>query len=226
MSHPYWKSIDDPENQGTRPVNEDWALPVALYTGEPGQGIAEVVSPTNPMPITVVTWGGGAIQPARRIVSAGFNAAAAGDYAAADVVSNSVTDTLGVPLKFAGVVDVAGQVAILDKIVARCSEDSILARFALDFYTRLPLAAEVEMDDNIAADPAKTVAGYGIHICRVPMAAFADFGTAMSESTTPNLREMIKTYGSVDLYAVVIILDAEVNETAAMRVDIDTYWLN
>ncbi len=174
----------------------------------------------------MVTWAGGAIQPARRIVSAGFNAAAAGDYAAADVISNSVTDTLGVPLKFPAVVDVAGQVAILDKIVARCSEDSILARFALDFYTRLPLPAEVEMDDNIALDAAKTVAGYGIYICRVPMAAFADMGTAMSHSTTPNLREMLKTVGSVDLYAVVILLDSEANETAGMRVDIDLYLLN
>jgi hypothetical protein len=83
------------------------------------------------------------------------------------------------------------------------------------------------MDDNIAMDAAKTVAGYGKFITRTPLAAFADMGTAMSHSRTTNLREMLRTASnSVDLYAVVIVLDADANETAAMRIDIETFWLN
>lgn len=230
MSEPHWKDKDPPAtpeaHPGGKPVNQDWALPVGIYVGEPGSGTAEVVSDGRPLPVDVKSWPQQlAITPARRRVSAGFIAAAAGAYAAADVVSNSVTDTLGVPLKFAGVVDAAGQVAILDAIVAKCSEDSVLWRLAIDFYDQAPLPAEVEMDDNIALDAAKTVAGYGKFVKRVPLVAMADMGTAMAFSNTPNLREMLRTV-TTDLWGVVVTLDAEVNQTAGMRIDFDLYFLN
>ncbi len=165
--------------------------------------------------------------PARRIVSVSFLAAAAGDYAAGDVISNSVTDTLGLPLYLADIVDTAGQAGILDKIVIKCSEDSLLCRFRFHFYADMPLPAEVEMDDNIAFDWAKTTAGANKYIGpSQATVAMADGGTAMSYSSTINLRDEIKTTVATGVWAVMEILDIEANEAAGMRFDIDFYFLN
>ncbi len=170
-------------------------------------------------PITLV--------PARRMVSVGFVAAAAGDYAAADVISNNVTDTFGVALPVGTVVSTAGEVAILDAIVARCSEDSVLFRLRLHFYNTNPLPADVEMDDNIAADWAKTATGRNAYLGSVTLPAMADMGTAMAMAQADNLRKLLGTKtASSGLWFVVETLDAEANETALMRLDFDLYFLN
>jgi len=218
MSLIFWRTADGLKEAQ---VTEDNPFPVSLVLGDPNGGALEYLGDAA-MPVTFT----GGMAPARRVISTSFNAAAAGDYAAADVVSQNVTDTLGVALPLAGCVDAVGQVAILDKVVARCSEDSILARLRLHFYHQNPLASEVEMDDNIGADWAKTAGGYNKYIGPVTLAAFADLGTAMSMSTTGNLREMLKTTTTTGFWIVVEILDAEANETAGMRLDFDLYFLN
>ncbi len=175
-----------------------------------------------------------AIQPARRSKFSRIQAAAAGDYSAADVVSNSVTDTLGLPNRIPGVTDLAGQVAILDAVSGTCSEDSILARFRLHWYNYPPLPADVEMDDNIAADWAKISAGREGYLGYTDIPAFADRGTAMSHSQATGLRQELLTKvlpstppgGSGDLWYVLEILDAEANETANMLIDFTLSFLN
>ncbi len=102
----------------------------------------------------------------------------------------------------------------------------MLWRLALDFYATVPLPGEVEMDDNIAMDAAKTVAGANKFIDRVPLAAMADMGTAMAASVTANLRWQLKTGAMTSLWVNVITLDADANETAGMKIDIDLYFLN
>ncbi len=218
----WWRGNWGQSGLDEKEVSEDWPFPVALYVGESDN--AELVGTNSPLPVQVS--GQVLMTPARRVVSTFFIAAAAGDYAAGDIMSNSVTDNQAIALRIDGVVDVAGQVAILDKVVARCSEDSVLNRLRLHFYRENPLPAEVEMDDNIAADFAKTALGFNKYIGPVPLVAFADGGTAMAFSSTPNLREQLKTAGSTSLWIVVETLDAEVNETAGMNINFDFYFLN
>ncbi len=216
----YWRRADGIKEAET---SEENPFPVSIVLGDPLGGATEYLGDAS-LPVTVT----GGLAPARRVASASFFAAAAGDYSAGDVISTNVTDTLGVALQLVGVVDAVGQVAILDKVVAKCSEDSILARLRLHFYRDNPLPTEVEMDDNIAGDWAKTVNGLNKYIGPVTLAAFLDMGTAMSMSTTGNLREMLKTTSatSTQLWVVVEILDAEANETAGMKIDLDFYFLN
>ncbi len=225
----YWRESTKVKEYET---SQAWPFPVALFgpadpltydPSNPGDG--SPINSGNPIPVAVI--GEAVNQAARRIVTSGFTAAAAGDYAAGDIMSDSVTDTAGQPMFFAGVVSAAGQVAILDKVVAKCSEDAVLARLTLHFYWEQPTAAEVEMDDNVAADFAKTAAGRNKYVGSVPLAALADMGTAMAMSTTGSLREMLKTSpASTGLWCVVQINDAEANETANMTLSFDTYWLN
>ncbi len=232
MALMYWRESTKVKERET---SQTWPFPVALYTLPEGASemTQEELNNADPAPLgtgnpLTVTNAGGFVTniPATRVRSIGFNAAAAGDYAALDVVSNSVTDTQGVALQVADVVSAAGQVAILDKVSARCSEDSMLWRLALDFYAAVPTSAEVEMDDNVAMDAAKTVAGANKFIDRVPLAAMADMGTAMAASVTANLRWQLKTGAMTSLWINVITLDADASETAGMKIDIDLYFLN
>ncbi len=224
----YWR---ESTNIKERETSQTWPFPVSLYSpadpdAPPDQGgTGNPIGPDNPWPVTVL--GATVNAPARRVVSNWFAATAAGDYTAGDVVSNSATADTGVTLQFPAVVDIAGQTAILDKIVIKCNEDSILSRFALDFYAASPLPAEVEMDDNAAFDAAKTVAGYNKYVGRVVTSAMADMGTAMSMCSTGNLREFLRTGAALkDLWVNFIFLDAEANETAGMLVNVDLYYLN
>ncbi len=166
------------------------------------------------------------VQPARRSKFVRIRAAAAGDYSAADVVSNNVTDTLGLPNRVIGVVDTAGQPCILDSVSLTCDEDSILARFRMHWYNYAPLPADVEMDDNIAADWAKISAGREGYLGYTDLPAMADRGTAMSHSQAVSLRQELLTKADRDLWFVLEVLDAEANETAGMLLDFTMSFLN
>lgn len=216
----YWRKADGIKERET---TEEWPFPVSIVLGDPeGGNLGYLGDDSMPVAVTNIP----TMAPARRVLAVAFNAAAAGDYAAADVMSPNVTDTLGVAQVIGPVVDVAGQAAILDKVVVRCSEDSVLNRLRLHFYRELPLPGEVEMDDNIAADWAKTAGGLNKYIGAIPLTAFADMGTAMAMSTTGNLRELLRTGTTTNLWMVVETLDAETNETAGMLLAFELYFLN
>ena len=216
----YWRKADGIKERET---TEEWPFPVSIILGDPeGGNLGYLGDDSMPVAVTNVP----TVAPAVRVLQAAFNAAAAGDYAAGDVMSTNVTDTFGVALPLGPVVNAAGGVAILDKVVVRCSEDSVLNRLRLHFYRENPLPGEVEMDDNIAADWAKTANGLNKYVGPIVLTAFADMGTAMAMSTTGNLREMLRTGTTPNLWFVVETLDAETNETAGMLLTFEFYFLN
>lgn len=166
-------------------------------------------------------------RPAARSVSVTLTAAAAGDYAANDVVSNSATGDAGVAGQIAAAVTNNGEVAILDSVSAVCSEDSVVFRLRLHFYNYNPAAADVEMDDNAAFDFAKNATGAAGYLGYVDLPAFADRGTSASHSQADNLRKLLKCGASTTtLYYVVQTLDAEANETTSMTIRFDFSFLN
>lgn len=149
--------------------------------------------------------------------------AAAGNYAALDVMSASATDGAGAATEVA--IGGQGEIRRIVQVDARCSEDSVTFRGRLHFYNDAPLATEVEMDDNAAFDGAKTAAGEAKYLTSLTMEAFRDEGTAMAVSNTSQL---VKYIACADddhrVYAVLQTLDAETNETASMTIDIRLYF--
>ncbi len=165
------------------------------------------------------------MQPIRPI-SVTLVAAAAGDYLAADIISNSVTDTLGVALRLPNFAVAANGVGTIVGLRAKCSEDAVLVTLRLHFYNLQPLAAEVEMEDNVAMDLAKTGAGRNKWVGSMLMNPFVDRGTAMATSDNPDLFEPFQTLGSQtngDLFMVAVLETAEANETAGMTIDFTFY---
>lgn len=164
--------------------------------------------------------------PPAYMVSATLTCAAAGNYAANDVISQSATSDAGVALTLSNVVNRAGKTAILDSISAVCSEDSVVWRLRLHFYDYSPAAADVEMDDNVAFDFAKTATGAAGYLGYIDLPAMADRGTAMAHAQLDSIRRQFKCKaGSKHLYMLPETLDAETNETASMTIRFDTYWL-
>lgn len=160
--------------------------------------------------------------PARRMVSATLTTVAGGNYDAGDVIGNDADNTEGDPVTFDAVVSEVGETAILDGVVAICSEDGLLCRLRLHFFNAVPAAAEVEMDDN-AAFAITTSTKY---LGSVTLPAFADRG-AVSVAELDNIRKLLKCAAADDaLYVVVETLDAETNETAAMTIRFDLHFLN
>ena len=78
MSLIFWRTADGLKEAQ---VTEDNPFPVSLVLGDPNGGALEYLGDAA-MPVTFT----GGMAPARRVVSTSFNAAAAGDYAAGDVV--------------------------------------------------------------------------------------------------------------------------------------------
>lgn len=158
-----------------------------------------------------------------RFASVSITCAAAGDYAANDVLSNSATGDAGV----ANVLELArlGDIAKILQITAKCNEDSVLFRTALDFYDTNPAAADVEMDDNATVDFAKTSTGAAAWMGRIVLPAFADKGTSLAAADGDLLDKLIRA--KVDnhkVYFVASTLDAEANETAGMILTFEFYF--
>ena len=161
--------------------------------------------------------------PIRRLGYVSVAVAAAGDYAALDVMSNSATDTAGLPLKLPDIARVNGGPVTIRRIVAKCSEDAVLTRLRLHWFNVEPLPAEVEMDDNIAFD-IKTAAGRIKNLGSTLLSAFVDRGAAASVSTTEQLEVTLHANpASRDLWFVITTEDAEANETAGMSLEFEVY---
>lgn len=164
--------------------------------------------------------------PTRFVGSVSLTAAAAGDYAAGDVMSNSVTDTLGVPMYIPGIARTKGGVVNIQAIRAVCSEDAVLVTMRLHFFTLAPLPGEVEMDDNIAYT-VKTAAGGAKFVGSLLLSPFVDRGTAVSTSDTvySPIEPLHCDPNETGLFFVVVLETAEANETAGMDIRFDFYAL-
>lgn len=152
-----------------------------------------------------------------RLGTVGNTVAAAGDYAALDVLSNDANNGLGQPWYVGGLSRVRGRPFWLVGVRARCSEDSVAFRLRIHAFRRRPHPS-TEMDDNAAFALNDADRGNGNYIgpiCDLP--AFSDRGD-FSESKNPDIRELITPDPNHDgFWFIVQTLDAEAAETAGMH---------
>ncbi len=148
--------------------------------------------------------------PFRNVVT--VTLAAAGDYAANDVLSNDADAGEGDPIEFANFVPVAGMVGTIFAGTFAASVE-ILPRIRLHFFNSTPNAS-TEMDDNAAfaivdADQANYL-------------GFMDFETAADVGGISFGRSqgvLIPFYcAGTTLYAIAQTLDAFTNESAGMTI--------
>ena len=235
MSLLFWRKTRDlrdgeVEHTSAIEVNENNALPVSIYYFPDSSEEAEGVDNNHPLPIRVSDAGALADilqNPVRFATRAQVVCAAAGDYAAGDVMSNSVTDGAGVATYIGNLAREPGGVAVVQTIKAFCSEDAVLASLKLYFFRDMPAAADTEMDDNIAFDAAKTAKGRNNLLGDgILLNALADLGTAVSASSTTSILDPIRcATGSTGAWMVVTTSVAEANETANMTLDFEFYTL-
>lgn len=143
--------------------------------------------------------------------------AAAGDYAANDVLSQSATSDAGLNWVFTNAARVAGGSGWITKVRAACSVDAVTARLRIWLFDAA-LDSATEKDDNAAftiaaADQAKCL-GY------IDLLPLADAGAiSFAQNTTERFR-FVCASGSRNLLAIVQTLDALTNESASMTLDI------
>lgn len=142
--------------------------------------------------------------------------AAAGDYAANDVLSQSATNDAGVHWVFANAARVAGGSGWITKVRATCSVDALTPRLRIWLFDADP--ATSEKDDNAAFN--LTAADRAKWIGCVDLPALSDAGAiSVTQNTTERFR-FVCASGSRDLLAIVQTLDAITNESASMTLDI------
>ena len=141
--------------------------------------------------------------------------AAAGNYDANDVVSNSATEASATPWVFDGMSPGVGKAGCIFAASIVCSEDDVSgSRFRLFLLNEQP-AADTVLADNAAlsfgaADLDKVV-------CYIDFPAMIDIGAfSMAQAVGVNYGY----YTTDKLYGVLQILDAETSETAGMTVTI------
>lgn len=163
-------------------------------------------------------------QPLRFAGSTTIIAAAAGDYAAGNVISNSSTDTTGVPNRANAMSRTTGGCAILQGIRAVCGATSglVVAPIRLYWFAYPPTPTEVEMDDR-AAFAINTLPGGNKYVGSTLLNGFVDRG-AVSVSDTVGIQEALRTAPQDDgLYFVATFEGAEANESAGMPIRFDFY---
>lgn len=141
--------------------------------------------------------------------------AAAANYDANDVVSNSATEASATPWVFDGMSPGVGKAGCIFAASIACSEDDVSgSRFRLFLLNEQP-AADTVLADNAAlsfgaADLDKVV-------CYIDFPAMIDIGAfSMAQAVGVNYGY----YTTDKLYGVLQILDAETSETASMTVAI------
>lgn len=143
--------------------------------------------------------------------------AAAGNYTANDVLSESASAGIGTAWYVGGLARAPGRSFWLTRVQGRCSEDSVVFRLRLHGFRRPPNAS-TEMDDNAAFTVNDADRGNGNYlgvICDLP--AMSDRGD-FSEAKNPDVRELITPGPNADgIYFLVQTLDDETNEAANMH---------
>lgn len=160
-------------------------------------------------------------QPIRFASSVTITCAAAGDYAAGDVLSNSASNNVGVATYVANLSRTAGLPAVIVAIRAISSNASLLSRMRCQWFTTMPLPANVEMDDN-AVFGFTTATGRDQWVGSTLTSAF----TAKGTSDTMAMQEPLRTAPTdAGLWLVLTTEDAETNEAANQTIRLDFYTL-
>ena len=157
-----------------------------------------------------------------RTVLGTFIAVAAGNYADNDVISNDATEGAGDPTTFSDVVTI-GRAAKIVGAKLTYSEDGILATSELFLFNALPTASE--MDDNAAwggigaADEAKFLGSIAFSAA----VDQGDFSMSLPTTLTADVPFFVHAGATSNLYGILVLRDAETNETAGMTVNIRLY---
>ena len=143
--------------------------------------------------------------------------AAAGDYAAEDVLSESATDGLGTPFVFRHVARKDGGSFRITKTIALLKTTDLVPRIKLFLFTSRPTS---ELDDN-SANTAVLTADRSRYVGRVELPAMSDLGgnseAIATLDTGSNLPLEGKcATGSDDLYGIAVTEDAITGEAAGM----------
>ncbi len=144
-------------------------------------------------------------------------------HAAGDILSNSDTDTAGLPWIFRDAARIAGGSGRIVQAEANTQVESQTYRIALQVYTKYPTC---EMDDNAAAaSPNPTDSPYFVDEIALPaLSSRGDNSYAVATpSTTGNIPlTFVCEKGSKDLYVVAIAIDATTH-TATEWLDLTLY---
>ncbi len=155
-----------------------------------------------------------------RSTQASFVAAAAGDYADDDVISNSATNGAGLPREFPNaVVQEGGAGKVIGGSINVIASTNVAATIGLQLFSQAPTATE--LDDN-AAEGGVGAADAPFYLGEILFAAGTDYGagTIKPPSTlTPAAPLLIRAEaGSRSIFGRLIFRDAEANETAGMQI--------
>ena len=143
--------------------------------------------------------------------------AAAGDYAANDILSNSTTAALAMPWVFNGVARRKGGSGYITRMIGTCTATSAVARLRLWLFSQTPMAST--RTDNAAFALAL--------VDKVRLVGFIDL-PAMSSATNfvyaqnIDVKLQFNCQPAEDtLYGILQTLDAETNEAASMAVTLE-----
>ena len=162
-------------------------------------------------------------EPIHYASSVRITCAAAGDYAAGDVLSSTATAGAGLATYVPNLARTPGGVANFAAVRGRCSEDAVLLAPRYHWFSAPPAAADVEMDDNAAFDLI-TATGRGLHVAKFLGSSFVDDGTSGSTSDSVGLVEPAQcAVGETGLWLVLTTAVDETNESAGMTIDLDFY---
>ncbi len=158
-----------------------------------------------------------------KAVTGSFVAAAAGDYADNDVISNSVSNGTGTAMEFANAVRVTGGAGmIVGASLSFVAAGAIAATSELELFAQTPTATE--LDDNAAAGGVGA-ADAPYYLGSIAFAAGTDVGAStfcLPATLTPAAPRFIWAVGT-SIYGRLIFRDAEAGETAAMPVSITLF---
>lgn len=185
------------------------------YRGEGGN--FRVADEANGLPVRLP---GGSVKIAPDLIRSTVSrtVAAAGDYSADDVVSNSATESAATPWLFEGMSPGTGKAGYIFAASIACSSDGVSAsRFRLFLLNEIP-APNTVLADNAAlafgADDRDKIVAY------IDFPALTDVGAfSMSQVVGINYGY----YTTANLYGVLQILDAEAGEASGMTITINLY---
>ncbi len=143
--------------------------------------------------------------------------AAAGDYAANDIISNSATDTQGKAWKFTGLARAASLTGTIIEAKIETSVAGFVPRTRWFLFSADPTTTE--RDDNAAfgANGEINSADRAKFLCRFDLPAMIDNGD-QSWADLASINRWYQGDASGDVYAIIILLDAATNESAGMSV--------
>lgn len=158
-----------------------------------------------------------------RTVQASFAAAAAGDYADNDVISQSASNGVGVAREFALAVPTAGGIGkIVGGSINFIASTAIAAAVGLQLFAQTPTATE--LDDN-AAEGGVGAADAPYYLGEMAFSAGTDYGagTILNPTTVTPAAPMLIRATATSIFGRLIFRDAEANETAGMTVTVTLY---